>query len=99
MIYKWLLTCKTKSLPLKSAIVRGRRVLPQTKRRKSDRSGTSMQYIYNIEHIPLYVATDFNKLSGMSGLPQTIVSSSAPLNSANRGTGTTFDKPSRTAAT
>lgn len=50
-------------------------------------------------HIPLYVATDFNKLSGMSGLPQTIVSSSAPLNSANRGTGTTFDKPSRTAAT
>lgn len=33
-----LLTCKTKSLPLKSAIVRGKRVLPQTKRRKSDRS-------------------------------------------------------------
>lgn len=33
-----IFTCKTKSLPRKSAIVRGKRVLPQTNRKNKDLS-------------------------------------------------------------
>jgi len=67
----------TKSRPLKSAMVRGRRVRPHTKRRNSDRSVLLNSSITSQNHCirdadastPLYVATDLSRFSGMSGLP------------------------------
>lgn len=72
-------TCRTKSRPLKSAMVRGSRVRPQTKRRKRERSALLNSSITLQNHwtsgaptsTPLYVATDLSKLRGMSGLPHT----------------------------
>ena len=51
-----------------------------------------------IDTLPLYVATDLSKCNGISGLPQTMVSSSNPVNNESRGTGITLAMPSRTAA-
>ena len=73
------LTCSTKSLPRKSAMVRGRRVRPHTKRRNRDRSAVVNSSITSQNHwtsgavasMPLYVATDFSSVRGMSGLPHT----------------------------
>ena len=73
------LTCRTKSLPLKSAIVLGNLVLPQTNLRKRDLSAFENSSITSQNHctrgapisIPLYVATDFSRFRGISGLPQT----------------------------
>lgn len=74
----WI-TWITKSLPLKSAIVLGSLVLPHTKRRKRDRSVLEKDSITSQNHwikeavgsMPLYVATDFRRWSGISGLPHT----------------------------
>ena len=73
------LACNTKSRPLKSAMVRGRRVRPHTKRRKRERSAVLNSSMTSQNHctrgevasIPLYVATDFRRVKGMSGLPHT----------------------------
>lgn len=73
------LTCTTKSRPRKSAMVRGRRVRPHTNLRKSERSVLEKDSITSQNHwmrgavgsTPLYVATDFSRCSGMSGLPHT----------------------------
>jgi len=67
----------TKSRPLKSAMVRGSRVRPHTKRRNSDRSVLVNSSITSQNHwisaadasMPLYVATDLRRFNGMSGLP------------------------------
>lgn len=69
----------TKSLPRKSAMVLGSLVRPHTKRRKRERSVLEKDSITSQNHwtkdaegsIPLYVATDFKRCSGMSGLPHT----------------------------
>lgn len=76
---KHLLTCTTKSRPRKSAMVLGRRVRPHTNLRKSERSVLENDSITSQNHwmsgavgsTPLYVATDFSRCSGMSGLPHT----------------------------
>lgn len=73
------LTCTTKSRPRKSAMVRGRRVRPQTNLRKRDLSVLEKDSITSQNHwmsgavgsTPLYVATDFSRWRGMSGLPHT----------------------------
>lgn len=73
------LTCTTKSRPRKSAMVLGRRVRPHTNLRKSERSVLEKDSITSQNHwmsgavgsTPLYVATDFSRWSGMSGLPHT----------------------------
>lgn len=72
-------TWMTKSLPRKSAMVLGNLVRPHTKRRKRERSVLEKDSITSQNHwtkdaegsIPLYVATDFRRCSGMSGLPHT----------------------------
>lgn len=100
-------TWKTKSLPRKSTMVLGSRVRPQTNRRNNERSAleklsrVSQNQRTNgaVASTPLYVTTDFNKSSGMSGLPHTIVSSSGPVNNDSKGTGITRAMPSRTADT
>lgn len=69
----------TKSRPRKSAMVRGSLVRPHTKRRKRERSVLDKDSITSQNHwasgadasIPLYVATDFKRCRGMSGLPHT----------------------------
>lgn len=73
------LTCTTKSRPRKSAMVLGKRVRPHTNLRKSERSVLEKDSITSQNHwmsgavgsTPLYVATDFSRWSGMSGLPHT----------------------------
>lgn len=60
-------------------MVRGSRVRPQTNLRKSDLSVLEKDSITSQNHwmsadvgsTPLYVATDFSRWSGMSGLPHT----------------------------
>ena len=99
------ITCRTKSRPRKSAIDLGKRVRPHTNLKKRDRSEfpnssiTSQNQMTSGElaSTPLYVATDFNRCKGMSGLPHTMVSNSNPVKSDKSGTGTTRDMPSRTA--
>ena len=69
----------TKSLPRKSAMVLGSLVRPHTKRRKRLRSVLEKDSITSQNHwirgaegsTPLYVATDFKRCRGMSGLPHT----------------------------
>lgn len=69
----------TKSLPRKSAMVLGSLVRPHTKRRKRERSVLEKDSITSQNHwirdaegsIPLYVATDFKRCRGISGLPHT----------------------------
>ena len=69
----------TKSLPRKSAMVLGSLVRPHTKRRKRERSVLEKDSITSQNHwirgaegsTPLYVATDFKRCRGMSGLPHT----------------------------
>lgn len=88
-------------------MVLGRRVRPQTNRRNKERSAleklsrVSQNQRTNdaLASTPLYVTTDFSKSRGMSGLPQTMVSSSGPVNNDSKGTGTTRAIPSRTADT
>lgn len=88
-------------------MVLGSLVLPHTNLKNKDLSAlekaskVSQNQRTNgaVASIPLYVATDFSRSNGISGLPQTIVSSSGPVNRDNRGTGTTLAMPSRTAAT
>lgn len=61
-------TCKTKSLPLKSAIVLGKRVLPHTNLKNKDLSVLLNSSITSQNHwtkgasgsMPLYEATAFN---------------------------------------
>ena len=104
--FNWL-TCNTKSLPLKSALVRGSLVLPQTNLRNSDLSLLLNSSIICQNHftngalgpIPLYVHTDFNNCTETSWLPQTSVSNSSPVKSDSKGTGITLDMPSRIAFT
>lgn len=72
-------TWMTKSLPRKSAMVLGSLVRPHTKRRKRERSVLEKDSITSQNHwirgaegsTPLYVATDFKRCRGMSGLPHT----------------------------
>lgn len=45
-----IFTCKTKSLPRKSAIVRGKRVLPQTNRKNKDLSWLENSSITSQNH-------------------------------------------------
>lgn len=69
----------TKSLPRKSAMVLGSLVRPHTKRRKRERSVLEKDSITSQNHwirdaegsTPLYVATDFKRCRGISGLPHT----------------------------
>ena len=73
------LTCSTKSLPRKSAMVLGNLVLPQTNLKNRDLSEVVSSSITSQNHctkgalasIPLYVATDFKRPRGISGLPHT----------------------------
>lgn len=68
------LTCSTKSLPRKSAAVRGSRVRPHTNLRKSDLSVwlkfsiTSQNHLTRgaVGSIPLYVVTDLRRLIDIS---------------------------------
>lgn len=72
-------TCTTKSRPRKSAMVLGSRVRPHTNLRKSERSVLEKDSITSQNHwmsgavgsTPLYVATDFSRCNGISGLPHT----------------------------
>jgi hypothetical protein len=88
-------------------MVLGNRVLPQTNLKNKDlsalekASSVSQNQRTNgaLASIPLYVATDLRRSNGISGLPQTMVSSSGPVKRDSRGTGTTRAMPSRTAAT
>ena len=98
----------TKSLPLKSAIVRGSLVLPHTNRRNRDLSLSENSSSINSQNhftkgafadTPLYEATERSSDTDISGRPHTCVSISCGVKRERRETGMTRAIPSLTTPT